>query len=320
MERPRIEVVGLGKSFGAVDALTDITFKVGAGMVLGVLGHNGAGKTTLTDILATRSRPTTGTAKVCGFDVVKRGDKVRERIGMTSQFVAVDDNMSGRDNLILLARLLGASPRQAKARADELLEAFDLVAAANRKSATYSGGMRRRLDLAASLLSRPDVLFLDEPSTGLDPASRSDVWGFVQRLAADGTTVFLTTQYLEEADQLAHYVLVLAFGRVIASGTPDQLKTGIGKRQVTVTLPSSHATFYAAAALTRERLQPLVDAKERTVTVPIPDAGDIASVVRVLDVANVPIRDLKVTEPSLNDVYMALHRSGWNAQAAGSAS
>jgi ABC-2 type transport system ATP-binding protein len=320
MERPRIEVLDLGKSYGQVNALANVTLRVGAGTVLGVLGHNGAGKTTLVDILATRSRPTTGSARVCGLDVVRHGDKVRERIGMTSQFVAVDDGMTGRDNLILLARLLGANARQAKSRAEELLEAFDLVEAANRKSATYSGGMRRRLDLAASLISRPDVLFLDEPTTGLDPASRTDVWGFVERLAADGTTVFLTTQYLEEADRLAHQVVVLAAGYVVAAGTPDQLKAGIGKRHVMVTLASSHATFHAAAALTRHRLSPVADAKLCTVMVPIPEAGDIAGVVRALDSARIPIQDLKVTEPSLNDVYMALHRSGWNSDGWQSAS
>ncbi|HEX3811990.1 MAG TPA: ATP-binding cassette domain-containing protein [Mycobacteriales bacterium] len=307
MRGPRIDVRGIGKSYGEVAALVDITLHVDAGTVLGVLGHNGAGKTTLIDILATRIRPTTGSASVCGWDVLRHGARVRRHIGMTSQFVAVDEAMSGRANLVLIARLLGANARQAKARAEVLLEAFGLGDAATRKAGTYSGGMRRRLDLAASLIGRPDVLFLDEPTTGLDPMSRNDLWGFVEHLAAEGTTVVLTTQYLEEADRLADEVVVLAGGRVVATGTPWQLKAGLGERIATVTFRDPAAARYALGALAWVGLRPLPAIDQRVATVPISGQGDIARLVRCLDSVGIEIHDLSVTEPTLNDVYLSLH-------------
>jgi ABC-2 type transport system ATP-binding protein len=310
MRRTQIDVRGLGKSYGAVRALADVSFQVGSGSVLGVLGHNGAGKTTLIDILATRIRPTTGTARVCGWDVARSGHRVRQHIGITGQFAAVDDAMSGRDNLVLMARLLGASARQARTRADELIELLDLSAASTRKAGTYSGGMRRRLDLAVSLLARPEVLFLDEPTTGLDPVSRVDVWRFVEELTKSGTTVVLTTQDLEEADRLANWVTVLAAGRVVASGTPERLKAQVGRRTVTVALAGSQATRNASVLLARSGMNPLPDDERWTVTVPIADPGDVPVLVRVLDAGGIGIRDLTVTEPSLNDVYISLHRSG----------
>jgi ABC-2 type transport system ATP-binding protein len=310
MRQSQIDVRGLGKSYGAVRALVDVSFQVALGSVLGVLGHNGAGKTTLIDILATRTRPTTGTARVCGWDVVRSGHRVRQHIGMTGQFTAVDDAMSGRDNLVLMARLLGASARQARARTNELIELLGLSAASTRKAGTYSGGMRRRLDLAVSLLARPEVLFLDEPTTGLDPVSRVDVWRFVEALTKSGTTVVLTTQDLEEADRLANWVTVLAAGRVVASGTPERLKAQVGRRTVTVALASSEAAYNATVLLARSRMNPLPDDERWTVTVPIVDPGDVSVLVRVLDTAGIGIRDLTVTEPSLNDVYLSLHRAG----------
>jgi ABC-2 type transport system ATP-binding protein len=312
MDRPRIEVLSLGKSYGPVNALVNVSLHAGLGMVLGILGHNGAGKTTLVDILATRQKPTTGTARVCGWDVTTAGHRVRQHIGLTSQYAAVDEGLSGQENLVLLSRLLGANARQAKARATELIELFMLTDAANRKAATYSGGMRRRLDLAASLLARPEVLFLDEPTTGLDPVSRTAVWGFIEHMADNyGTTVVLTTQYLEEADRLARHVVVLAAGHLVASGSPEQLKASIGQRTATVTLPSMQATYTAAAVLTRYRMGPVPNGPLCTVTVPISAPGDIAAVVRILDSIGVGIADLKVTEPTLDDVYMALHNAGW---------
>ncbi len=313
MKQNQIDVCGLGKSYGQVNALVDVSLQVDSGTVLCVLGHNGAGKTTLIDVLATRTRPTTGTARVCGWDVVRFGHRVREHIGMTGQFVALDDALSGRDNLVLMARLLGASTRLARARADELIEMFALSDAAKRKASTYSGGMRRRLDLAVSLLARPDVLFLDEPTTGLDPVSRMDVWGFVESLAASGTTVVLTTQYLEEADRLANWVVVLAAGHVVASGTPERLKAEVGARTATVTLASSQATSSAVELLTRNRLSPLSDGERCVVTVPIADPADIPALVRILDADGIGIRDLAVTEPTLSDVYLSLHRPGWRS-------
>jgi ABC-2 type transport system ATP-binding protein len=320
MQRPRIEVTGLGKTYGQVNALVNVNLEVGAGTVLGVLGHNGAGKTTMVDILATRSRPTTGTAKVCGWDVVRFGHHVRRHIGMTSQFVALDDALTGTDNLIMIARLLGANPRQARNRSKELIEVFGLTEAAKRKAGTYSGGMKRRLDLAASLLGHPDVLFLDEPTTGLDPISRTELWDFVEKLASDGTTVVLTTQYLEEADRLADEVIVLAAGHIVAAGTPETLKAGIGKRTASMTFADPQVTLRAAAVLNKIRMTALADAATCTVMVPITVAGDMTHVVRTLDTVGVEIVDLTVTEPTLNDVYIALHRAAWkpaeNGQAA----
>jgi len=321
MPRPRIEVIGLGKSYGPINALNDVTLQVDPGVVLGVLGHNGAGKTTLIDILATRSTPTRGTARVCGWDVRRSGHQVRRHIGMTSQFTALDETMTGRANLVLLARLLGASRAQARARADELLTTFDLTEAADRRMATFSGGMRRRLDLAASLLGAPDVLFLDEPTTGLDPVSRTGLWVMVEALAARGTTVVLTTQYLEEADRLAKDIVVLAGGHVVASGTPASLKAGIGQRTVSATFADARATHHAVGTLQRAGMQPLADPAQCAVQVPLAAAGEIAVLVRALDAAGVPILDLTVTEPTLDDVYVALHRSaqekaarmGWSA-------
>ena len=304
----RIEAVELGKSYGPVTALAGVTLRVGAGTVLGVLGHNGAGKTTLIDILATRTLPSAGRASVCGFDVVRFGHHVRRHIGIAGQFVAVDEAMSGRDNLILIARLLGASRRQARERAGELLDAFGLVEAADRRVGTYSGGMRRRLDLGMSLLGRPAVLFLDEPTTGLDPVSRKDLWGFVRRLAEDGTTVVLTTQYLDEADQLAASIVVLAAGTVVASGTPAELKAGVGRRTATVRFADPAATVAAEATLGRLGLRPLADPAQCVVRVPVSGAGEIVMLVRALD----SVVDLSVAEPTLEDVYLALHRAAWS--------
>jgi len=311
MQRPRIEVDSLDKSYGPVNALVNVTLQVGAGTVLGVLGHNGAGKTTLIDVLATRTRPTRGSAAVCGWDVIKSGHQVRKHIGMTGQFVALDDAMSGYANLVLIARLLGASTRQARARADELIDTFGLVDAADRRPVTYSGGMRRRLDLAASLIGRPEVLFLDEPTTGLDPISRSEVWALVEKLAVDGTTVILTTQDLMEAERLANDIVVLAAGNVVASGTPDQLKAGLGQRTATVTFANSAAMYAAVAVFVGLGMNPVPNDQLCSVNGSIPAPSDIATLVRALDAVDLEIQNLTITEPTLNDVYVSLHRSGW---------
>ncbi|RZS32632.1 ABC-2 type transport system ATP-binding protein [Herbihabitans rhizosphaerae] len=308
----RIDVRSLGKSYGSVEALIDVTLNAKAGSVLAVLGHNGAGKSTLVDILATRSAPTSGEATVCGWDVTRFGRHIRRHIGMAGQFVGLDDSLSGRGNLILLARLLGASRKQAKERADELIALFDLTDAATRKVATYSGGMRRRLDLAASVLGRPDVLFLDEPSTGLDPMSRAALWWFIERLAADGTTVLLTTQYLEEADHLASDVVVLGAGRVVARGTPTQLKSSFGSRTATVTF-ADDTSMRRAIAVLGLAANPTADEARRTVTVPVTGAAGVTTLVRMLDAAGVFATDLTTAEPTLNDVYMTLHEHGWPA-------
>lgn len=306
-----IEATDLGKSYGQVHALSGVSLQVKAGTVLGVLGHNGAGKTTLIDILATRVRPTAGTATVCGWDVVQFGQHVRRHIGMTGQFAAVDDTMSGRRNLVLFARLLGASRSVARERADELLNQFGLREAADRRAGTYSGGMRRKLDLAASLIGRPDVLFLDEPTTGLDPVSRAELWRAIHGLAAAGTAVVLTTQYLEEADHLADDIVVLGLGSVVARGTPASLKAGVGQRTATVQFADPLVTGSACDVLERVGLGSQPDLQRGTAVVPLRAAADIAALVRALDTAGVAIGDLTVAEPSLDDVYLALHRNSW---------
>ncbi|MEU7783064.1 ATP-binding cassette domain-containing protein [Amycolatopsis sp. NPDC049159] len=311
MNQPVIAVTDLAKRYGEVTALAGISLTVARGAVLAVLGHNGAGKTTLIDILSTRVRPSAGTARVCGYDVVQRGRAVRRRIGVTGQFAAVDDALSGRGNLVLIARLLGAKPRQAQARAAELIASFGLEDAADRRAGTYSGGMRRRLDLAAGLVGAPQVLFLDEPTTGLDPVSRSGLWSIVEGLAARGTTVVLTTQYLEEADRLADHVVVLGLGHITVSGTPAQLKGRLGNRTATLTFGTELALQRAVDALSR-----LGMAAGRTglvLAVPLTGPGDIPVLVRALDTAGAPLRDLTVTEPTLDDVYLSLHRTavGW---------
>src|SRR5487761_391220 len=235
-----IETRGLVKRFGKTTALAGVDLTARACSVLGLLGPNGAGKTTAVRILATLLRPDAGSATVCGYDVVRDAHQVRQLIGLTGQYASVDEGLSGTNNLLMIGRLLGLSRQDARARAAELLTRFELTDAAGRAAKTYSGGMRRRLDLAASLVGRPRVLFLDEPTTGLDPNSRSDVWAMIRGLVADGVTVLLTTQYLDEADQLAHDIVVIDRGKVIATGTPDELKTRAGG-QVLMVAPADPA-------------------------------------------------------------------------------
>ncbi|MBJ7473233.1 MAG: ATP-binding cassette domain-containing protein [Solirubrobacteraceae bacterium] len=293
-------------TFGAIKALEDVTLRVGTGTIHGLLGHNGAGKTTLVNVLATLLRPTAGVARVAGFDVVTSAPEVRRRIGLTGQFAAVDELLPGIDNLVLIARLLGASRRQAHERAIELLEVFDLGAAAQRPAKTYSGGMRRRLDVAASLVGQPDVLFLDEPTSGLDPQARRSVWETVERLVDHGTTVLLTTQYLDEADRLADAITVLAQGRVVANGTPADLKTKVGQRTVTTTFGTADELPRAVDALRGAGLSPVLDLARRSVTAPVESSRSLVTVVRALDSAQLQATDLRFAEPSLDDVYLAL--------------
>ncbi|RLK58673.1 ABC-2 type transport system ATP-binding protein [Actinokineospora cianjurensis] len=307
----RVEVVDLGKSYGPVTALAGVNLRVAAGTVVAVLGHNGAGKTTLVDILATRTRPTTGTAAVCGFDVRADGHEVRRRIALTGQSASVDETLSARGNLMLVARLLGAPARAARARAEELLAAFGLTDAADRPAMTYSGGMRRRLDLAACLVGAPQVLFLDEPTTGLDPVSRTGLWDTIRYLASTGTTVVLTTQYLAEADHLADRVVVLAGGTVVADGTPRDLKAQVGARTATITFPDTWSAHWAVGQFHRIGLPPTLTADARTVTAPLPNAALVVDLVRAIDRHGLSIVDLTVTEPTLDEVYLALHDTGW---------
>ncbi|MGZ8762682.1 MAG: ATP-binding cassette domain-containing protein [Acidimicrobiia bacterium] len=304
-----IEAEQLGKDYGDVVALDDVDLRVPYGTVLGLLGPNGAGKTTAIRILTTNLAPSRGRARVLGVDVTKNPQAVREQIGLAGQFAAVDDNLTGRENLRLIGYLTHQPRKAVGARADELLEQFGLTDAANRPAKTYSGGMRRRLDLAASLVHRPPVLFLDEPTTGLDPASRTDLWGVIEGLVAGGTTLLLTTQYLEEADRLADRVMVIDGGKTIAEGTPTELKTHFGATVVEITLPDENVE--RAMAL----LAPLGATEHlegTTVGVTIADAGRGAlEVVRALDREQLVPDRLVVREPSLDDVFLKLtgHRA-----------
>jgi ABC-2 type transport system ATP-binding protein len=304
-----IEADRVSKSFGSLTALDEVSIAVPRGTVLGLLGHNGAGKTTLVNVLTTMLPPSGGSATVAGFDVVRQAHGVRGRIGLTGQFAAVDEQLSGLDNLVLIARLLGATRQEARARGTELLAIFGLTDAAKRAARTYSGGMRRRLDLAASLVGRPDVIFLDEPTTGLDPASRIGMWEIVETLVGDGTTVLLTTQYLDEADRLADSITVLAQGKVVASGTATELKSQVGKRTVVVTLADSGDATSAVAALERAGLQPVLDGERNAVITPVERSAELAVVVRALDQDSIEVAELALTEPTLDDVYLSLAHS-----------
>jgi ABC-2 type transport system ATP-binding protein len=317
MTESAIEVDRLSKSFGDVHALDEVSLTVPKGSVCGLLGHNGAGKTTLVNMLSTLLLPTGGTATVAGFDVVREGAQVRRRIGLTGQFASVDENLTGFHNLVLIARLLGASKRDARTRAGELLDVMGLVEAGQRLAKTYSGGMRRRLDLAASLVGKPELIFLDEPTTGLDPSARITMWQLVKRLVREGTTVLLTTQLLDEAEQLADSITLLSQGKVVVSGTPAELKARVGKRTVTITLASKADIPAATTALLDVGLPPQLpggrpgsDAAETEdaepeLSVPAESPADLARVVRALDDADVTPRRLALVEPRLDDVYLA---------------
>ncbi|RKN77574.1 ATP-binding cassette domain-containing protein [Streptomyces klenkii] len=314
-----IEADGVSKVFGSVRALDSVSVSARRGTVLALLGHNGAGKTTLVNVLVAALPPSSGRAAVAGFDVVRQPWEVRKRVGLTGQFASVDAQLSGRDNLVLLARLLGADRRTARARADELLELFGLQDFAARRPGTYSGGLRRRLDLAASLVGNPDVIFLDEPTTGLDPSSRLNLWEIVEGLVSQGTTVLLTTQYLDEADRLADSITVLSAGAVIASGTAAELKATVGQRTVTVTPDAAADPAVACAAVRRAGLEPVVDRENGTIVVVIEASKDIAVVLRALDQVGVEATELTFGEPTLDDVYLTLadRSSGIAAPGAG---
>jgi len=301
-----ISVSGLVKSYGAVRALAGVDLEAAPGTVLGLLGPNGAGKTTIVRILTTLLKPDGGTARVVGLDVVQDAARLRERIGLAGQYAAVDENLTGLENLTMVGRLYGEPRAQAKQRGQELLARFELLDAARRPTKTYSGGMRRRLDLAAALVARPPVLFLDEPTTGLDPRSRLQLWETIARLVADGTTVLLTTQNLDEADRLATEIVVIDHGRVLAGGTPDQLKDRVGGERLEVRLDDATAgevAVRALAAMTDELpdlVGDLVSAGVRR------RDGAIVDAVRRLDQAGVGIEDIVLRRPTLDDVFLAL--------------
>jgi len=301
-----IQAEGLAKRYGSTAALAGVDLDVPAGAILGLLGPNGAGKTTAVKILTTLVRPDAGWARVAGHDVVTEGMAVRRSIGVTAQDATVDEALTGRQNLVMVGQLSGLPRRRARARAAELLERFSLADAGDRVLKGYSGGMRRRLDLAASVVTRPPVLFLDEPTTGLDPASRATMWQVIRELVADGATLLLTTQYLEEADQLADRIAVIDHGLVIAEGTPGALKAQTGGARLEVNL--SLAEPGAVAALTRLVAGPIAVSEDgRRLRAGVLSAPGLATaVVRALDHAGIAVDDVAVHPPSLDDVFFAL--------------
>ncbi len=307
MTNAAIEAEGLVKSFGKVRALDGIDMVAREGAVFGLLGPNGAGKTTAIRILSTLLLPDEGRASVGGYDVVREPEQVRRLIGLTGQYAAVDELLSGKENLYMIGRLLGIRKGTARARAAELLEAFDLTDAAGKLVKNYSGGMRRRLDLAASLVGRPRFLYLDEPTTGLDPRSRLELWSMIRSLVADGSTVLLTTQYLEEADRLADEIVVIDHGKVIAAGTPAQLKTRVGGQvlQARPADPSDLAeTERILAAFAGEGEKPHSDG--RLVSVSVTDRSALGQAVRRLDEEDIAVEDLSLRRPSLDEVFLAI--------------
>jgi ABC-2 type transport system ATP-binding protein len=312
-----IETRGLAKTFGKTRALAGVDLTIREGMVYGLLGPNGAGKTTVIRILATLLRPTEGTARVLGHDVVTDAKVVRQKVSLTGQYASVDEDLTGHENLRLVGRLLGMSWLQARERADGLLEAFGLADAAGRQVRTYSGGMRRRLDIAASLVVTPEVLFLDEPTTGLDPRSRNQVWDLVRRIAAEGTTVLLTTQYLDEADRLAERMAVVEHGRVIAEGTSRELKASIGSNSVRLRLVDAEQRPRALEVVERVLGEGIIAAasNDKTNSEPnepleisarVQNPAQAATVLAALGEAGIEVAQFAVGDPTLDEVFLAL--------------
>ncbi|HXW47017.1 MAG TPA: ATP-binding cassette domain-containing protein [Streptosporangiaceae bacterium] len=315
-----IRAEGLVKNFGKTRALAGADLSAQAGTVLGVLGPNGAGKTTAVRILTTLLPPDGGTATVGGYDVVTDAHRVRQLIGLTGQYASVDDGLSGTNNLVMIGRLLGLSRADAKARARELLAKFGLTEAGGRPVKTYSGGMRRRVDLAASLVGRPQVLFLDEPTTGLDPQGRSEVWDTIRMLVSDGVTVLLTTQYLDEADQLADDIVVIDHGRVIATGTPDELKAKVGG-QVLEVEPADQARLGDVAAVLASWTgdEPVAEPGAKLVAAQLANASVLPGIVRQLDDEGIELAEFSLRKSSLDEVFLTLtgHRAEDEATASG---
>jgi ABC-2 type transport system ATP-binding protein len=313
MDAAIVEVEGLVKVFkGEIRALDGLDLTVERGGVYGLLGPNGAGKTTLIRVLTTLLPAHAGSARVAGVDVRQHPEQVRARIGLAGQYAAVDDHLTGRENVELVGRLYGLPRRQARRRAGELLARIGLTEAADRQVKTYSGGMRRRLDLAASLVGRPQVLFLDEPTAGLDPASRRDLWALIGDLVDTGTTVLLTTQYLEEADQLADRIAVIDHGRLVSEGTPDQLKDRVGGAVLEVTVPDDDRARARWALRTMQAEDPTDDQHHGKIVLPAPDgARTLTQALRQLNATGVTPEDVALRKPTLDDVFLALtgHRA-----------
>ena len=303
---PVIEAVGLVKRFGDFTAVDDVSFEVPRGSVFGLLGPNGAGKTTTVRMMTTLAIPTSGSARVAGHDVVTEPEAVRASMGLTAQSATVDDLLTGRENLRLIGDLYGLPRKLVRSRTEDLLERFSLDEAGDKVVKDYSGGMRRRIDLAVSLIAAPAVLFLDEPTTGLDPRSRVELWDVLRGLVRDGTTLLLTTQYLDEADQLADNIVVIDHGRIIAQGTPLQLKDQSGAASLVVTV-SRHDQVHQAAEMLRGVVGDIhVDADARKLVAPGGDVAALASIAGRLDEAGIDVDDLGMQRPSLDDVFLAL--------------
>jgi ABC-2 type transport system ATP-binding protein len=310
-----IEAKGLTKSYGDVKALIGVDLVVPQGTILGLLGPNGAGKTTTVRILSTLLKPDSGTAEIAGINILKDPAQAREIIGLSGQYAAVDENLTGRENLIMVGRLFRLPKNVAIAKSDELLEKFNLVDAANRVVKTYSGGMRRRLDLASALIANPTVLILDEPTTGLDPRSRLLMWGIIRDLVKEGTTVLLTTQYLEEADQLADNIMVIDHGRVIAEGTANDLKKQIGGERIEVRVPLEKVDQTLQILKNIGSGEVLVDIEKLTVPVTGKGGSKIVEAVRALDAAGIEIEEIHLRQPTLDEVFLTL--TGHSAEEVG---
>jgi ABC-2 type transport system ATP-binding protein len=302
-----IETIGLVKTFGATRALDDLNLTIRGGSVYGLLGPNGAGKTTAIRVLTTLLKPSAGRATVLGLDVARDAARVRQKVSLTGQYASIDEDLTGHENLVLVSRLLGMSWTNARSRATELLTAFGLSDAARRQVRTFSGGMRRRIDIAASLVTRPEILFLDEPTTGLDPRSRNQVWDLVRQIAAVGTTVLLTTQYLEEADRLAERMAVIDHGRVIAEGTSHELKASIGANALRFALANPDQRADAVALVARILGEDVLGNTDPTaISVKVVDAAAAADVLSALSRANILLSDFSLGTPSLDDVFFTL--------------
>jgi daunorubicin resistance ABC transporter ATP-binding subunit len=309
MTMPAVSAEGVVKRFGSTVALAGVDLNVEEGTVLGLLGPNGAGKTTMVRVLATLLEPDEGRASVLGYDVVREAQQVRERIALTGQFAAIDELLTGRENLQMFGRLFRLGGAEARRRASELLRQFDLADAADRQARTYSGGMRRRLDLASSLLTRPQILFLDEPTTGLDPRSRNQIWDVIRGIVRQGTTLLLTTQQLAEADQLADRITVIDHGRVIAEGTGDELKDSVGRQMIEVKLfdPADRPrALEVLASLGCGTPEPSVLERELTLPAPRDGVAMVAAAARALEQAEIAVAELALRRPTLDDVFLTL--------------
>jgi ABC-2 type transport system ATP-binding protein len=311
MSGPAVEAVNLVKHFDDTVAVDDVSFEVPLGTVLGLLGPNGAGKTTTVRMMTTLSRPTSGTARVAGHDVVTEPDAVRRSMGLTGQSATVDELLTGRENLAMISALYGLDRATARRVGGDLLERFSLADAGDRVVKTYSGGMRRRLDLAVSLVATPPVLFLDEPTTGLDPRSRVELWEVLRELVRDGTTLLLTTQYLEEADQLADRIVVIDHGRIIADGTPLQLKDQSGAAAVVVTVSHAEDLPRAQEVLLSVTAEFHIEEGARQLSAPAAGLGDMTRIAAAFDGSGIELDDLGLKRPSLDDVFLRLtgHRA-----------